>query len=102
MKHSRSRRFQRTAGASAVALTLIAPGAAHAAQDYVVSLSPPTGVTCEATIAAVSYDYAISPKTTYTSSMCGFSASLPKRTVEAMKMDGRVRSVTADGVYNAY
>lgn len=102
MKHSQSRRFRRTAGATALALALVGPGTAHAAQDYVVSLSPPVGVTCEATIAAVSYDYAISPKTTYTSSLCGFSASLAKRTVEAMKADPRVRSVTADGVYAAY
>lgn len=99
MKHSESRRFRRTAGASAMALALITPGTAHAAQDYVVSLSPPIDVTCEATIAAVSRDYAISPKMNYTSSMCGFSASLPKRTVEAMRTDPRVRSISADGVF---
>ncbi len=99
MKHSESRRFRRTAGASAVALALIVPGTAHAAQDYVVTLSPSAGMTCEATIAAVSYDYAISPKMTYTSSMCGFSASLSKRTVEDMRADPRVRSISADGAF---
>lgn len=102
MKDSEYRRFRRTAGAGALALALIAPGTAHAAQDYVVSLSPAPEVTCEATIAAVSRDYAISPKGTYTSSMCGFTASLPKRTVEAMRTDPRVRSISADGAFTAY
>lgn len=102
MNKPRSRRFRRMAAASAAALALVAPGTAHAAQDYVVSLSPPAEMTCEATIAAVARDHAVAPKVTYTSSLCGFSASLPKRVAETLRADPRVRSISVDGAFAAY
>lgn len=102
MNASRSRRFRKTTGATVLAAALLAPATAGASQNYIVTLQPATGITCETTIRDVSLAYAISPKSTYTSSLCGFAASLSKRTVEALQLDSRVKSVTADGAVTSY
>lgn len=97
MNRFQPRRIMRATGAAtAVAAGLLAPASAHAAQDYVVVLKPPAEATCQQTVRDVSAAYAVSPKVVYESSFCGFSASLSKRTVEALKLDFRVQQVHAD------
>ena len=90
------RRFQKTAGATALAAALLAPATAGAAQNYVVTLAPAGEATCGATIQAVSSAYSLTPRYSYTSAFCGFSASIPKRTVEQLRLDSRVASVDQD------
>lgn len=102
MNRFKSRRFRSTAGATVLAAAVLTPATAHASQDYIVTLQPATGITCETTIREVSLAYAISPKSSYTSSLCGFAASLSKRTVESLRLDSRVKSVTADATVTAY
>lgn len=102
MNRVSTRRFRRTAGATVMAAALLSPATAQAAQDYIVTLQPAAGISCETTIQDVSLAYAIAPRTTYTSSLCGFSASLAKRTVEQLRSDPRVKSVNADGATIAY
>ena len=102
MNRFKSRRFRSAAGATVLAAAVLAPATAEAAQDYIVTLQPATGITCETTIRDVSQAYAISPKSTYTSSLCGFAASLSKRTVESLQLDSRVKSVTANGTVSTY
>jgi hypothetical protein len=103
MHRFKTRRFHRAAGVTALAAAaLMAPASAHAAQDYIVTLQPATGVTCDTTIRDVSIAYSIAPKYTYTASLCGFSASLAKRTVEQLLLDSRVKSVTQDGSVSTY
>ncbi len=88
--------------AAGIMTALAAPSPAAASQSYVVTLKAPgAGTTCEQTIVDVSKQYAISPKHTYTSALCGFSASISKRTVDSLKLDPRVEAVTADGSYSA-
>ena len=97
MKRFTPARLRNTAGATALAVALLAPATAQAGQDYVVSVAPSGGDTCAATVTAVTRDYSISPKSTYTSALCGFSASLTKRTADALRSDPRVTSVRSDG-----
>lgn len=97
MKRFTPARLRTTAGATAVVAVLLAPATAHAGQSYVVSLKPTAEQSCEATIVDVTRAYAISPQSTYTNALCGFSASLNKRTAEALRVDPRVSSVTSDG-----
>lgn len=89
-------RFRGTAAAAAMVSALLMPAAANASQDYVVMLSPTADHTCAATIEAVSAAYSLAPKYTYTSAICGFSASISKRTVEQVRLDSRVTSVEVD------
>jgi len=97
MKRFTPARLRVTVGATAVAAVMMAPAAAHAGQDYVVSLKPAAEQTCADTLAGVTRDYSISPRSTYTSSLCGFSASLSRRTVDALRLDPRVGAVSSDG-----
>ena len=96
------RRFHSAAGAAAMATALLVPATASASQSYIVTLAPATGVTCESTIQAVSSAYTLTPKYTYTSALCGFSASIPKRTVEQLRLDSRVTSVEPDGTASSF
>ena len=100
--HRFTRRFSQTAGTAALAAAILAPASASAAQNYVVTLAPPAGVTCEATIQAVAATHSLTPKYTYTSALCGFSASVPKRTVESLRVDFRVSSVELDGSASSF
>ena len=102
MHPSRFRRFRRTTGAAVLAAALLAPAAADASQSYIVTLQPVAAVTCETTIREVSLAYGISPKSTYTTSLCGFGASLSKRMVEALQLDPRVTAVRPDAMVAAY
>ena len=102
MNPSRSRRFRKTTGATVLAAALLAPATADASQSYIVTLQPAAEVTCETTIRDVSLAHGISPKSTYTNSLCGFRASLSKRTVEALQLDPRVTSVRSDATVTAY
>src|SRR3954464_5931483 len=82
--------------AVAAAVAALAAPAAHAASDYVVTLAPPAGASCDATIVAVTGDFSLSPKTTYPSALCGFAAPLSKSQVRALVRDPRVQSVAPD------
>lgn len=92
------RRFHTTLGAAALVAAFAAPASAQAAQDYVVTLKPAADSTCERTISDVSVAYSITLRSTYTSALCGFSASMSKRTVDDLRLDARVVSVRADTV----
>ena len=96
------RRFQRTAGATAITAALLTPATASAAQGYVVTLAPAGDSTCAATIQAVSSAYSVTPKHTYTNALCGFSASISKRTVEQLRLDPRVASVEPDAAAGSF
>jgi hypothetical protein len=98
MKSFKPRRFRTTLGAAALLAGFAAPATAHAGQSYVVTLNPAAETTCERTILDVSVQYGITLKSTYTSSLCGFSAMLSRRTVEELKLDPRVGSVQSDSV----
>lgn len=92
------RRFRISVGVALTALVagLSVPTAAQAGQDYIVKLKPAVDTTCEQTIGDVSTAYKITVKSSYTSSLCGFSASLSTNTAEQLKLDVRVESVTKD------
>lgn len=92
------RRFRIHVGVALTALVaaLAVPAAAQAGQDYIVKLKPPVNTTCEQTIVDVSTEYKITVKSSYTSSFCGFSASMSTHTAEQLKLDVRVESVTKD------
>jgi hypothetical protein len=83
--------------AIAAAVAAIAAAPAQAASDYVVTLSPPSGTTCESTVLAVTRDFNVAPRNVYTSALCGFAASLSKSQVRGLQGDVRVASVQADG-----
>jgi hypothetical protein len=83
--------------AIAVAVAGMAAAPAHAASDYVVTLSPPAGTTCESTIRDVTGDFNVAPRNVYTSALCGFAAPLSKSQVRGLQGDVRVASVQADG-----
>ena len=96
--HPTKTRFMALSAGLAVTAGVSLPAAAAAGQSHVVTLNPPAeGTTCEQTIFDVTAHYAISPRSVYTSSLCGFTATLPKKTVDSLRLDPRVRSVTADG-----
>lgn len=96
------RRLHKTAGVAAMATVLLVPASASASQGYVVTLAPAANSTCEATIQAVTAAYSIAPKHVYTSALCGFSASISKRTVEQLRLDSRVKSVDPDGTTSSF
>lgn len=89
-------RMRVTVAVTALVAALAVPGAAQAGQDYIVKLKPPVDITCQQTIVDVSTVYKIVVKSSYTSSLCGFSASLSTNTAEQLKLDVRVESVTKD------
>jgi hypothetical protein len=82
--------------AIAVAVAAMTAAPAQAASDYVVTLSPAAGATCDSTIVAVTGDFGIAPRNVYTSALCGFAASLSKSQVRGLHGDQRVASVEAD------
>lgn len=92
------RRFRIGVSMAVVALVaaLAVPAAAQAGQDYIVQLKSPVATTCEQTIVDVSTEHRITVKSSYTSSLCAFSASLSTHTAEQLKLDVRVESVTKD------
>jgi hypothetical protein len=96
MNRFEPRRFKTTVGAAALVAALAVPATAQAGQSYVVTLKPAVDTTCERTILDVSVAHSITLKNTYTSSLCGFSASMSKPTVERLRSDPRVESVTSD------
>lgn len=94
--------FYKTAGAVAVVTALLAPASASAGQSYIVTVAPPADSSCAATIQAVTTAYSLVPQHSYTSAFCGFSASIPKRTVEPLRADPRVTSVQPDGSTSSF
>jgi hypothetical protein len=76
---------------------LAAPAAAQASSGYVVSLRNPADATCQAAILDVTMAYDVVPSQIYTSSLCGFSASLPKAKAREMALDHRVEFIQPDG-----
>lgn len=97
MKRFTPARLRSSVGAAVLAAALVAPATAQAAQDYVVTLKPAADRTCETTILDVTREYSISPRSTYTNSLCGFAASINKRTADALRLDPRVSSMSSDG-----
>ena len=98
MNRFSSRRFRICINMAVVALVaaLAAPAAAQAGQDYIVQLKAPVATTCEQTIIDISTAYKITVKSSYTSSLCAFSAPLSTHTAEQLRLDIRVESVTKD------
>jgi hypothetical protein len=79
------------------------PAAASASSphDYVVILTAPAGSGCAAAVAGVTDDYGVAPTSVYTSSTCGFAATLSKSSVRALTADERVAYVVADGQFGS-
>jgi hypothetical protein len=77
---------------------MAAPSVASASSggDYVVVLDTPTGSTCPAVVQTVADDYGIATTSTYSASLCGFSATLHKWQVRALGDDSRVAYLAAD------
>lgn len=96
MNSSNLSRVRALTGAAALAITLGVPSAAQAAHDYVVTLKADATTTCERALIDVTVSYSISTTATYSSALCGFSASLSKGTVVSLEADPRVESVRAD------
>ncbi len=82
--------------AGAVTAAVAFPAGAHAGTDSVVTLSVPATTTCEQVVFSVTADHGITPRTVYTSALCGFSASLSTARARALSADDRVLSVQAD------
>jgi Peptidase inhibitor I9 len=87
--------------AIAAAVAAIAAAPAQAASDYVVTLSPPEGRTCDSTILDVISDFNVAPSNVYTSALCGFAAPLSKSQIRGLQSDPRVASVEADKGFGA-
>ena len=81
---------------TALATLAVGVPAAQAATDYVVTVTPAGGTTCAQTVASVTTAYAITPAATYTSTTCGFAASLTRPQVRSLQADPRVASLQFD------
>jgi len=82
--------------ATALATVAVGVPAAQAASGYVVTVTPAGSTTCAETVASVATSYAITPTATYTSTTCGFAASLTKPQVRSLQTDARITSVQFD------